>query len=173
MAAQPDSQAGLDALIARPGAGYWVLDEPGGPFDLDGYVAEYSLDRRADRQLLEDTGFSGGWVRSWVNRSANHVLVVFVFALADADASERAAAAFAEQARRVHRASMDAVAGIEGARQLTFVEKPKHGGATVHGVLLPRGRYLYLVATHHGTAGEPPTAAIGHARNQAAAPLAD
>jgi hypothetical protein len=162
----------LDALIVRPGAGYWGLDEPRGPFDLAGYVDSYALDKRADQALLEETGFTRGAVRSWINRTANHVLVVFVFELADDAGAERAGAAFAEQARRVRHAIEEPVPGIDGARQITFTEKPKHGGALVHGVLLARGRYLFLVATHHANVSDPATAALGHARAQASVTVA-
>ena len=162
--------ADLTSLIvaAPPGAGYEEITGVFAPFDLQGYLDDFSTTPDADRALLTAAGFVRGDARGWINGPETNFLAVFVLEFQDGAGAQSARADILEQSRILKDGSDFDVAGLEDARGQTYLEDTDSGPEAVDLVALVRDNRLFLVAGQHADPSIGPDLAIDLATAQAA-----
>lgn len=154
-------------LIDQPPAGFVPITEDiFGPFDLDQYIERFSTDEEEDRDRLADAGVERGFARGWIN-PAGVGLAAFVFEAGSNGEAEDLLEDFIDDAKDSRSGQEFAVEGVEGAKGVTYIESDAEGSQTVHGVLLVRGKRLYLTASQHVELASGRDVILPFARSQA------
>jgi hypothetical protein len=169
----PAAVAGVDDLTtlivtAPPAAGYSEITGVFGPFDLQGYLDNFSDTPDADRAMLTATGFVRGDARGWVDPPTTNALVIFVFEFRDGAGAESARHDILEQARLLKDGRGFDVPGIQGAEGQTYVENTDSGPETVDLVALVRANRLFMVAAQSPDPSLGRSLAVDLAKDEAA-----
>jgi|GEM_PF-5522716 len=135
-------------VVTEAPAGYDLLASPPfGAVDLDRLLQQFSDAPAADRVVLEDAGFKGGYTRGWLRDTPPSFLGVFVFEFADEEGARTARDGFAAQnvaKKDAGRFAVDTIADAigESYSQQTGTDPPER----VHQVTFVRGPRLYQVS---------------------------
>jgi len=162
--------ADLTTLIvaAPPAAGYETITDVYAPFDLQGYLDDFSTTPDADRAMLTAAGFVRGDARGWIDGSGTNYLAIFVLEFQDGAGAQSARADILDQSRILKDGTDFDVAGLEDARGQTYFEDTDSGPEAVDLVTLVRANRLFLVAGQHADPSVGPDLAIDLAAAQAA-----
>lgn len=120
-------------------------DIPGGPFDLESFLADFSIAEREDRAMLTACGFTRGFSRAWVDNNTGRVLGIFVFECSSQAAANSLRDAMEEQSRRTKAGTAFDTPTIAGAQGQTYLEDVDDGKARVDVVDFVRGSRLYSI----------------------------
>jgi len=133
-------------IVTTAPRGYVAVDgEPFGAFSLDRFLADFSITPDADRSILAENGFRGGYARAWANDTTGGVLAVFVFEFPDGTAATSALDRFVDQFVAVSDATPFDVAGVPNAAGGTYLQDTDQGEQRVHQVSFVRRNLLVQV----------------------------
>ncbi len=156
----------LATLVAPPPPGFSrIVDAPPGPFTLENYATDYSLDPVADRALLTSAGFVRGYQQAYVDGARSPtVLAVFIFEFRDPPS--------ATTRGQLLKAGPDdkpfAVPAIRDAAGVSSFVPVGKGRERAHAIAFVRGTRVVVVAAQHTNLQASTSAVIAFAKTEAA-----
>ena len=162
--------ADLTSLLvaAPPVAGYEAITGVYAPFDLQGFLDNFSTTPDADRAILTAAGFVRGDARGWIDGPGTNFLGIFVLEFQDGAGAQSARADLLDQSRILKDGTDFDVTGLEDTRGQTYFEDTDNGPEAIDMVTLVRANRLFMVAAQHADPSIGPDLAIDLARAQAA-----
>ncbi len=160
--------ADLGRLFVRmpPRPGITPVTEKRGPFDLEGYLRDFSTDPAADRAVLSAAGFVQGSTRAWADRASRPTaLAVFIFEFRPGPDLVPVRDQLLRHGRGVTRFDAPSIAGAVGVSAFVATQS---GRERVHEIGFIRGARVFVVAAQHANLQASTEVVTEMARAQAA-----